>query len=58
MNHMFFNCSSLITLDLSNFNTKNVNNMKNIFLNINTNCKIDTKDNILLKMINGNCSLF
>ena len=30
-NHMFYYCSSLISLDFSNFNTKNVTNMKNMF---------------------------
>ena len=31
MNSMFSGCSSLISLDLSNFNTINVTNMKGMF---------------------------
>ena len=31
MSYMFYNCSSLIELDLSNFNTNNVINMSYIF---------------------------
>ena len=30
-NYMFYKCNSLISLDLSNFNTQNVNNMKFMF---------------------------
>jgi hypothetical protein len=32
--------------------------MKDIFSNLNSNCKIDTEDNKLLKMLNGACILF
>ena len=32
-NYMFYNCSSLISLDLSNFNTQNVTNMMLMFCN-------------------------
>ena len=28
---MFYDCKSLINIDLSNFNTQNVTNMKNMF---------------------------
>ena len=31
-NHMFYFCESLTNLDLSNFNTFNINNIKNMFL--------------------------
>jgi len=31
INHMFFDCNSLINLNLSNFNTKNVTNMSYLF---------------------------
>ena len=31
MSYMFYNCSSLIELDLSNFNTNNVTNMSYMF---------------------------
>ena len=30
-NYMFYQCSSLISLDLSNFNTQNVTNMNSMF---------------------------
>ncbi len=30
-NYMFYGCSSLISLDLPNFNTKNVTNMRDMF---------------------------
>ena len=33
MNYMFLRCTSLITLDLSNFNTSKVTNMSNMFYN-------------------------
>ncbi len=33
MSYMFYNCSSLTSLDLSNFNTLNVNNMNSMFYN-------------------------
>ena len=33
MNSMFSKCSSLISLNLSNFNTNNVNNMNGMFYN-------------------------
>ena len=33
MNHMFDNCSSLTSLDLSNFNTNYVTNMSYMFYN-------------------------
>ena len=33
MRNMFYKCSSLISLNLSNFNTNNVNNMSYLFCN-------------------------
>ena len=46
MSDMFYNCSSLISLNLSNFNTNNVK--ENIFFGLNKNCDITTtKDNLL-----------
>ena len=42
---MFYNCSSLNYLNLSNFNTNNVTDMNDIFLNIYKNCKIIYNDN-------------
>ena len=35
-NYMFSDCYSLISLDLSNFNTQNVINMRNMFSNCNS----------------------
>ncbi len=54
MNYMFFNCSSLYSIDFSNFNSSNVINMKNLFcicsslekiniLNLNTNNVINMR---------------
>ena len=40
---MFYGCSSLISLNLSNFNTNNVNNMSYMFSGLNKSCKIETK---------------
>ena len=42
---MFKECLSLTNLDLSNFNTNNVTNKKNIFHA----CKKLTKDNVITK---------
>ena len=33
MKSMFYNCKSLISLDLSKFNTKNIKSMKSMFYN-------------------------
>ena len=50
---MFKDCDSLTSLDLSNFNTENISNMRDIF----ENCKslkmenIITKDQKILKYI-------
>jgi surface protein len=49
MSNMFANCSSLEDLDLSNFNTSNVKNMLNLFLNIKKDCLIKCKDHNILK---------
>ena len=48
---MFFECSSLISLDLSNFNTQNVTDMILMFYNCNSLKKenIITKDDKILK---------
>ena len=35
-NFMFFDCNSLISIDLSNFNTQNITNMKSMFYNCNS----------------------
>ena len=33
INYMFFECNKLLSIDLSNFNTNNVDNMEYIFYN-------------------------
>ena len=40
-NHMFENCSSLISIDLSNFNIQNVNNMEKMFYGCSSLTSID-----------------
>ena len=40
-NYMFYNCSSLISLDLSNFNTQNVTNMNCMFDNCSSLISLD-----------------
>ena len=49
MSHMFYDCSSLTSLNLSNFNTNNVTNMEDIFSRLNENCDVITLDNHLLE---------
>ena len=48
MSYMFYKCSSLTSLNLSNFNTNNVTNMSGMFLVINKDCKLICKDKNLL----------
>ncbi len=48
---MFFNCTSLTSLNLSNFNTNNVNNMCDVFTGLNKNCEIETNDNEIKKIL-------
>ena len=38
---MFYGCNSLISLDLSNFNTQNVTNMNGMFYNCNSLISLD-----------------
>ena len=50
MNIMFYNCSSLTSLNLSNFNTNKVKDMESMFLGVNKkNCKLLCKDDRILK---------
>ena len=50
MIRMFSYCFSLTSLNLSNFNTNNVNNMKGMFVGVNNeNCKLICKDDRILK---------
>ena len=51
---MFDNCSSLTSLNLSNFNTKYVTDMSSIFRNVNKQCKIISND----KRINSICYIY
>ncbi len=53
MNNMFGGCSSLNSLNLSNFTTENVEDMEDIFKNLNKNCYIKTEDQVLLLQINN-----
>ena len=48
---MFADCSSLTYLNLSNFNTNNVNDMSEMFFGLNENCDIITTDNNLLNLL-------
>ena len=50
MNCLFNKCSSLTSLNLSNFNTNNVTNMEYMFNNLNKNCKIICNDLNLNKL--------
>ena len=40
-NYMFYNCNSLLSIDLSNFNTQNVTNMDSMFYKCNSLSSID-----------------
>ena len=58
MSYKFFECSSLTSLNLFNFNTNNVNNMSNIFYGLNKNRQIYTQDNKLLQIKKINLVFF
>ena len=45
MSYMFYGCSSLTNINLSNFNTNNVNDMSDMFFE----CKKLKKNNIITK---------
>ena len=49
MSYMFSECSSLTSLNLSNFNTNNVTNMKDMFSGLNKNCKVICDDEKIKK---------
>ena len=53
LNNMFSNCTSLLNLNLSNLIIKESCDIKGIFYKLNENCKIITKDKILLKILNN-----
>ena len=44
MSYMFSNCSSLTSLNLSNFNTNNVTDMRSMFLGVNKTCNLICND--------------
>ena len=48
MSRMFNNCSSLTSLNLSNFNTNNVTNMIGMFWGINKDCNLISNDKKIL----------
>jgi surface protein len=48
---MFRNCSSLISLDLSNFNISKIIDINGMFDNLNKNCNIITEDKKILEII-------
>ena len=50
MSDIFFNCSSLTSLNLSNFNTNNVIDIKNIFSGLYKNCKVISNDKKIKKI--------
>ena len=61
MSYMFYKCSSLTNINLSNFNTNNVNNMSDMFSGVNKkNCKLICEDAKILKEFdeNENCDIF
>ena len=49
MSGMFYNCSSLTSLNLSNFNTNNVNNMSGMFSCCSSLTSLNPKDERILK---------
>ena len=51
MGLMFSECSSLTSLNLSNFNTNNVTNMSYMFDHLKNDCKIISSDNKLISII-------
>ena len=51
MSYMFYNCSSLTSLNLSNFNSNNVKYMSDMFNGLNKNADIITTNNNLLNLL-------
>ena len=49
ISYMFYNCSKLALLDISNWNTQNVSNLKLMF----NNCSSLTVDNIIMTNCNA-----
>ena len=57
-NYMFYDCESLISLDLSNFNTKNVTNMNFMFSNCSLLISLDLSNFNTQKVINKSLIFF
>ena len=55
MSYMFYYCSSLTSLDLSNFNTNNVTDMRSMFYNCSSLTSLTTKDEKILKQQKNEC---
>ena len=47
-NFMFYNCSSLTSLNLSNFNTNNITDIMGMFSGINKRCNLICNDESIL----------
>ena len=63
MSYMIYDCSSLNSLNLSNFKTNNVNDMRSMFYHIQKSCKIIENDNKIKSELekteyNPNCNIF
>jgi surface protein len=58
MAKMFFNCSSLKTLNIENFNSENINDFNDIFKGLNSQCEIISKDQNLVNLWEKNCLIF
>ena len=51
---MFWECSSLITLDLSSFNTQNVTDMENMFYKCSSMMSYSSSDKKIINEFNKN----
>ena len=58
MSYMFSYCSSLTSLNLSNFNTNNVKEIFSIFNGLNKNCKIICYDKTILNKFSGTFEIY
>ena len=54
MSDMFSNCSSLTSLNLSNFNTNNVTDMWRMFYHIPKKCNIINNDSLIKENLKNN----
>ena len=58
MGGVFASCSSLTSLDVSNFNTKNVENMESMFNNCQSLKTINFGDNFVAQNLNNMIEMF